>query len=402
MSEKFIVEGGLSIPSGKNLEIAGVNLSSITTGSTLGSSASAIPSEYSVKAYVDAQLGASDIDLKLDGNTQTSIDQSTGKLGFASTANEIEIAYAHDGTDGVFTLGLPDDVTIGNDLTVTNDLTVSGSIAGSADEMIISADGNEASASGGASSTLTLNASAGIFTDANVDIDGTLDVAGATSLAAPGTLTDVRGTLSVDEAATFDSTVQLDGEITGGTTGTGTSFTFYGDDVVYSGESVYWDKTTAEFRVDGDVNVRQGLVTIGDNTDSQGIKVWGSAIQGEYMEVTSELHLNQMGIAMDNSARKDFSVSPAGSATTVFTFDDTAYKSAKIVASIEDASGNVTAQEILVVSDGTNAKALVYGTVSSGTEVSTTWAISSDMAGTATVTCNATGTLKGHYDLQAV
>lgn len=356
MSEKFIVEGGLSIPSGKNLEIAGVNLSSITTGSTLGTSASAIPSEYSVKSYVDAQLGASDIDLKLDGNAQTSIDQSTGKLGFASTANEIELSYAHDGTDGVFTIGLPDDVTIGNDLTVTNDLTVSGSIAGSADEMIISADGNENSASGGASSTLTLNASAGIFTDANVDMDGTLDVEGATSLAASGTLTDVRGTMNVAEAASFDAVATFDAQ------------------------SVH----SAGLQTGGDI------VSDTDSTDSLG----SSSVRW------ADVHSDKM--TMEHSARRDFSVSPAGSATTVFTFDDTSYKSGKIVASIEDGSGNVTAQEILVVSDGTNAKAIVYGTVSSATEVSTTWAISSDGAGTATVTCNATGTLKGHYDLQAV
>ena len=41
----------------------------------------------------------------------------------------------------------------------------------------------------------------------NTDINGTLDVAEATSLAAPGVSTTVRGTLDVNEASNFDGTV---------------------------------------------------------------------------------------------------------------------------------------------------------------------------------------------------
>jgi hypothetical protein len=45
-------------------------------------------------------------------------------LAVDGTANEIEVSR----TDGTVTIGLPDDVTIGNNLTVTNDLTVSGNL----------------------------------------------------------------------------------------------------------------------------------------------------------------------------------------------------------------------------------------------------------------------------------
>ena len=45
----------------------------------------------------------------------------------------------------------------------------------------------------------------------NADFDGDLDVAGATSLAATSVLTNIRGTLSVDEAATFDTTITVTG-----------------------------------------------------------------------------------------------------------------------------------------------------------------------------------------------
>jgi len=48
----------------------------------------------------------------------------------------------------------------------------------------------------------------------NADLNGELDVAGAVSLAASGVLTDIRGTLSVDEAAVFDSNVTITGDLT--------------------------------------------------------------------------------------------------------------------------------------------------------------------------------------------
>ncbi|MCK4679347.1 MAG: hypothetical protein KAT48_14530 [Bacteroidales bacterium] len=45
----------------------------------------------------------------------------------------------------------------------------------------------------------------------NLIVDGYMDVAGAVDLAASGVLTNVRGSLSVDEAAVFDSTVDVSG-----------------------------------------------------------------------------------------------------------------------------------------------------------------------------------------------
>ena len=58
-----------------------------------------------------------------DGTTDIGIDLLTEKLTLAGTANEIETSAASN----TITIGLPDDVTIGNDLTVTGDLTVNGS-----------------------------------------------------------------------------------------------------------------------------------------------------------------------------------------------------------------------------------------------------------------------------------
>jgi hypothetical protein len=53
---------------------------------------------------------------------------STTTAKFSGTTNEIEITTPATGNAGDITIGLPDDVTIGNDLTVTNDGLVSGDL----------------------------------------------------------------------------------------------------------------------------------------------------------------------------------------------------------------------------------------------------------------------------------
>jgi len=53
---------------------------------------------------------------------------STTTAKFSGTTNEIEITTPATGNGGDITIGLPDDVTIGNDLSVTNDLTVTGDL----------------------------------------------------------------------------------------------------------------------------------------------------------------------------------------------------------------------------------------------------------------------------------
>jgi len=249
-------------------------------------------------------LGEDDKTIELGGDTPET-------LSFVGTTNEIETLVS---TSNTVKIGLPDNVTIGNDLTVTNDLTVSGSIAGSADEMIISADGSETSASGSTSDSLSLNASGGIFTDANVDMDGTLDVEGATSLAATGVLTDVRGTLSVDEAATFDSTITV------GSDTNGTDVTMHG---TVAGANLLWDASA------------------------------------------DKLHLSKSYIEMDNSARKDFSKTiGAMGGDVLVSYPKATFEGAEIVLRSTDGTDR-TVKKILVTNNTTAASLVVYGTVNS-------------------------------------
>ena len=232
MSSKFVVEGGLSIGSGQNFELSGYEVEEISNDTTLaGSSSAALMTEYAVKTYVDNQLGASDIDLNLDGSAQTSIDQSTGKLGFTSTANEIDITYAHDGTDGTFTIGLPDDVTIGQDLTITRNTVVGGTL----------------SAAG------------------NTELDGTLTVDGVATLASSSTV----GNLTLADGSITDSS----GAISFGDENLSTTGTLGAGVATLASSSTIGNLTLA----DGSITDSSGAISFGDeNLSSTGTADWGA------------------------------------------------------------------------------------------------------------------------------
>ena len=119
-------------------ELDDVNVSGITTlstlniGNTIGitsivdednmasDSATALPTQQSVKAYVDTQVTAQDLDFA--GNSGTgSVDLDSQSLTIFGTANEIETV----GSGQSITVGLPNDVTITGELDVTT-LDVSG------------------------------------------------------------------------------------------------------------------------------------------------------------------------------------------------------------------------------------------------------------------------------------
>ena len=81
-----------------------------------------LATQQSIKAYVDSQLTGSDLDFQGDSGGALSIDLDSETLTIAGTSNEIETS----GSGNTLTIGLPNDVTIGNNLPVTNDLTVTG------------------------------------------------------------------------------------------------------------------------------------------------------------------------------------------------------------------------------------------------------------------------------------
>jgi hypothetical protein len=114
-----------------NIDAASIDSLSLASGATVtaindednmsSDSATALATQQSIKAYVDSQVTAQDLDLTSDSGT-IAIDLDSETLTIQGTSNEIETSASGN----ALTIGLPSNVTIGNNLTVTGDLTVSG------------------------------------------------------------------------------------------------------------------------------------------------------------------------------------------------------------------------------------------------------------------------------------
>ena len=73
----------------------------------------ALATQQSIKAYVDAQVTAQDLDIQADSGGALSIDLDSETLTIAGTTNEITTV----GSGNTITIGLPDDVTVTTSLT---------------------------------------------------------------------------------------------------------------------------------------------------------------------------------------------------------------------------------------------------------------------------------------------
>ena len=121
------LSGTLDTQSGAHTQTIDLANTTVTAGSY--GSATAIPT-----FTVDAQgrltaAGTVSIttSLTIDSDSASQdVSLADDDLKIVGTANEIETAVTKSGTDVSLTIGLPDDVTIGNDLTVLGDLQVTG------------------------------------------------------------------------------------------------------------------------------------------------------------------------------------------------------------------------------------------------------------------------------------
>ena len=111
-----------------NVGTAGQTLVGITTildeDNMASDSAAALATQQSIKAYVDSQVTASDLDFQGDSGGALSVDLDSQTFTIAGTSNEIETS----GSGQTLTIGLPNDVTIGQDLTVTRNVSIADSI----------------------------------------------------------------------------------------------------------------------------------------------------------------------------------------------------------------------------------------------------------------------------------
>jgi len=168
-------------------------------------SATALVTQQSIKAYVDSQVTAQDLDLTSDSGT-IAIDLDSETLTIQGTSNEIETSA----TGNALTIGLPNNVTIGNNLTVTGDLTVSG------DDITMGTNtaGNLLIADGTNFNSVAVGSLSEISTIASDDVLLAVDTSGGgLKKVARSTLVSGLATSSAISNVVEDSTPQLGGNL---------------------------------------------------------------------------------------------------------------------------------------------------------------------------------------------
>jgi hypothetical protein len=184
---------------------AGVAVTAILDEDGLTSDrADALATQQSIKAYVDAQVTAQDLDFAGDTGTGA-VDLDSQSLTISGTANEIETSA----TGQTLTVGLPNEVAITTSLTVGSATTITGSgiiagiVTGTLDNTLTlatSGTGLSGSAtydnSGASTFTVTSNA-----TDANT---------GGTIVARDGSGNFSAGTISADLTGVASTATKLE------------------------------------------------------------------------------------------------------------------------------------------------------------------------------------------------
>ena len=168
-------------------------------------SATALATQQSIKAYVDSQVTAQDLDLTSDSGT-IAIDLDSETLTIQGTSNEIETSASGN----ALTIGLPNDVTIGNNLTVTGDLTVSGDDI----TMATNTSGNLLIADGTNFNSVAVGSLSEIATIANDDVFLAVDTSGGgLKKVARSTVVSGLATSAAISNVVEDTTPQLGGNL---------------------------------------------------------------------------------------------------------------------------------------------------------------------------------------------
>jgi hypothetical protein len=217
--------------------------------------------------YVGAQLTLEDLDFAGDTGTGA-VDLDSQSLTISGTANEIETSASGQ----TLTIGLPDDVTIGNSLTVTGNLTVQGSTTSVESNTVTIGDAIlelNADETGAPSANAGLTVNRGTSTNVDLLWDEANDrwTVGSYDFVAANFIGDLTGTADVADALSSAVTVELTGDLSGSAT-----FTNAGDTATISAtiqpDSVALGTDTTGNYVE-DITAGDGLSTTGTASEGQ-------------------------------------------------------------------------------------------------------------------------------------
>ena len=224
-------------------------------------SATHLATQQSIKAYVDSNVTAQDLDIT-DGSTTSAVDLDSQTLTIEGTSNEVEVGL----TGQTFTIGLPATITA----------NVTGNVSGTSG----STTGNAATAT----ALETARTIGGVSFDgtANIDLPG-VNTTGNQNTS--GTAADLSATLDETKGGTG---------LTSFTTG----------DVIYASGS--------------DTLAKLGIGSSGQTlqVSSGGIVEWATATTGDITGVTAGTNLNGGGTAGDVTVNLDTTITGLSSVTS--------------------------------------------------------------------------------------